>query len=314
MPGKVQMRSLRSLRDDASAAKPILAVIVGILVVTSTVGAYVLIFNDSSGDPVTTGDRIRVDYIGKFDDGRVFDTSIWDVASDNDTHPKSLFFTHRGSGSAYSPMEFTVGAGNMITGFDLGVRGMSVGDSRTFKVSVAQGYGEMDSSMCVTRQLNETLDLESIMDKETFKATYGEDPFNFKPVTHLQLGLPAYVKFYDSVADKVVVSFAVDTAVGDKYRAFADSNGAYGWDVVVTDINSTSITIKHQLTENDNFNIRGYGSAGISSYDPYLKKMKPLHDFYVDSIDEVAGTFVLNYNPEIVGHELTFEVTILSRA
>ncbi len=64
------------------------------------------------------GNTVKVHYTGKLDDGTVFDSS---------------------EGNA--PLEFTVGEGQVIPGFENGVLGMEVGDSRTLNIPVDQAYG-----------------------------------------------------------------------------------------------------------------------------------------------------------------------------
>lgn len=69
-------------------------------------------------DPVKTGDTISVEYTGKFDNGETFDTS-------------------RGR----APLKFTVGAGQLIPGFDAAVIGMLPGDTKTVTIEPEEGYG-----------------------------------------------------------------------------------------------------------------------------------------------------------------------------
>ncbi len=65
-----------------------------------------------------TGDTVRVHYTGTHDDGTAFDTS-----------------------SGREPLEFTIGSGQVIPGFDSAVDGMSPGDSETVKIPAEQAYG-----------------------------------------------------------------------------------------------------------------------------------------------------------------------------
>ena len=67
------------------------------------------------------GKRVQVEYVGKFEDGTIFDAS-------------------EGRG----PLEFTVGQGEMIPGFDTGVDGMSIGETKELTLSPAEAYGEWD--------------------------------------------------------------------------------------------------------------------------------------------------------------------------
>ncbi|MCQ1536972.1 peptidylprolyl isomerase [Methanosarcina sp. KYL-1] len=88
--------------------------------------------NDSS-KTVESGDTISVDYVGELEDGTVFDTSVKEVAVEAGTYNEM-----RG----YEPLTFTVGAGQMIKGFDEGVVGMKVGEEKTLKIPPEEAYGE----------------------------------------------------------------------------------------------------------------------------------------------------------------------------
>lgn len=68
---------------------------------------------------VKKGDTVQVHYTGKTTDGEVFDSS-----------------------EGRAPLEFEVGAGQMIPGFDKGVEGMEQGDKKTIHIPALEGYGE----------------------------------------------------------------------------------------------------------------------------------------------------------------------------
>jgi peptidylprolyl isomerase len=72
----------------------------------------------------TQGDTVRVHYTGRLDDGTVFDSS-----RDGD------------------PLEFTIGGGNIIAGFEQAVVGMSPGESRTTAIPPDQAYGPYRDEM-----------------------------------------------------------------------------------------------------------------------------------------------------------------------
>ncbi len=67
---------------------------------------------------VKDGSKVKVHYKGSLADGTVFDQSAAD-----------------------SPLEFKVGEGQIIPGFEEAVREMSVGEKRTVKLEVDQAYG-----------------------------------------------------------------------------------------------------------------------------------------------------------------------------
>ena len=68
------------------------------------------------------GDRVRVHYTGRLEDGQVF-------ASSRDEEGRG------------EPLEFTVGAVEVIPGFDEAVRGMQVGEKKTVEIEPEDAYG-----------------------------------------------------------------------------------------------------------------------------------------------------------------------------
>ena len=78
-----------------------------------------------SADSVTIGDIVEIDYIGKYVNGTLFDTSIEDVALQNDA-----FDPYR----TYEPIMFRVGDGMMIPGFEESVFGIQGAGQLTEKL------------------------------------------------------------------------------------------------------------------------------------------------------------------------------------
>ncbi len=70
------------------------------------------------------GDTARVHYTGRLANGEVFDSSKGD-----------------------EPLEFEVGAGEVIAGFDKGVQGMSVGDKKTIEIEADDAYGQRNEAL-----------------------------------------------------------------------------------------------------------------------------------------------------------------------
>ncbi len=73
------------------------------------------------------GDRVSVNYKGMLDDGTVFDSSF-----------------------GGEPLEFTIGDGSLITGFDAAVRGMAVGDVKTVTIPFDEAYGPYYDERVIT--------------------------------------------------------------------------------------------------------------------------------------------------------------------
>ncbi len=65
------------------------------------------------------GDNVQVHYTGKLTDGTIFDSS-----------------------EGKTPLAFTVGAGQMIPGFDAAIPGMAKGDKKTINIAPEDAYGE----------------------------------------------------------------------------------------------------------------------------------------------------------------------------
>ena len=70
---------------------------------------------------VKIGDTVKVHYHGRLEDGTTFDSS-----------------------EGRAPLEFKVGSGAVIKGFDDGVMGMQVGDKRTLDIPAGDAYGESE--------------------------------------------------------------------------------------------------------------------------------------------------------------------------
>jgi FKBP-type peptidyl-prolyl cis-trans isomerase 2 len=73
---------------------------------------------------VKSGDTVKVHYHGKLTDGSTFDSS-----------------------EGREPLEFEVGSGMVIPGFDNGVTGMSVGEKKTINIPVEDAYGPKQDDM-----------------------------------------------------------------------------------------------------------------------------------------------------------------------
>lgn len=67
---------------------------------------------------VENGNTVKIHYTGKLDDGSVFDTS-----------------------NGRDPLEFEVGAGKVIPGFEKEVMGMKLGDKKSFTIDPMEAYG-----------------------------------------------------------------------------------------------------------------------------------------------------------------------------
>ncbi len=84
-------------------------------------------------ESVTTSSLVYVDYVGKFKDWVMFDTSI-----ESEARKWGIYDEDR----SYSPLWFVVGWGMMIDWFDQWVVGMKMWQTKTITISPAGWYGE----------------------------------------------------------------------------------------------------------------------------------------------------------------------------
>ena len=73
---------------------------------------------------IQNGNTVKLNYTGKLENGEVFDTS----------HGKE-------------PLQFVVGSGEIISGFDSGVIGLSVGDKKTITIPSNEAYGPVNEEL-----------------------------------------------------------------------------------------------------------------------------------------------------------------------
>ncbi len=78
------------------------------------------ILEEGTGEEAQNGDSLKVHYTGTLEDGTKFDSSL-----------------DRGD-----PFVFTLGVGQVIQGWDLGLLGAKVGDKRKLTIPADLGYGE----------------------------------------------------------------------------------------------------------------------------------------------------------------------------
>jgi FKBP-type peptidyl-prolyl cis-trans isomerase 2 len=75
---------------------------------------------------VSKGDKVKVHYHGKLTSGETFDSS-----------------------EGRDPLEFEVGSGMVIKGFDDGVTGMAVGEKKTVTIPYDEAYGPRNPEMVI---------------------------------------------------------------------------------------------------------------------------------------------------------------------
>ena len=123
---------------------------IGSSAISSESELKITINQEGSGDRADIGMSVSVHYTGKLEDGTVFDSSI----------PRGQPFT------------FTLGAGQVIKGWDLGVEGMKVGEKRNLVIPPHLGYGVRGAGATIPPNATLIFDVELL--EVTMPITLGE--------------------------------------------------------------------------------------------------------------------------------------------
>jgi FKBP-type peptidyl-prolyl cis-trans isomerase 2 len=302
---------VRCLKDDVHAAFSMALIVLIAILMVSASSVVILLYQGGQSEESPSiqtaglGDTVKVDYVGKLADGRVFDTSLWSVASNNAMYPKSLGFTLRNE-TAYKPLEFDVGKGQMIRGFDRGVIGMAVGETRVLTVPPQDGYGQLDRSKLKNLPLVESLPVFENTNVSEFVNDFSVSPRIGLTLTDPDWGWDINVLDVDYEANRVVIMNL--PALGNSYEVYGNPQGQpkTGWYAVVDYFDSSAnggtglIKVRHLLVPEDAGYVKGVDASG--------------NQFIVMEVDPQSNNLVLNYNSEVTGVTLFFTVTLVSIA
>ena len=86
-----------------------------------------IIFYGENMTAAKNGDSVKIHYTGTLEDGTTFDSS-----------------------AGRDPLEFTLGSGQVIVGFDEAVTGMKTGDTKNVTIPADKAYGQRNEEMVIT--------------------------------------------------------------------------------------------------------------------------------------------------------------------
>jgi FKBP-type peptidyl-prolyl cis-trans isomerase 2 len=258
---------------------------------------------------VKNGDNISVDYVGSVEDGNVFDTSIESVARQNDIYIQ---------GRKYQTFNFIVGKGQVIKGFDEGVIGMKVGDTKTITIPPEKGYGPINPSKISTYPV-----IQSFPATTTIHSVLQIPVDQFKTVFGLNHSVGDIVKIPNSNTNLTVKNISI-TNVSLSYNLVAGNKiyqkGApWNWTVVTMD--DKNIKIRADLNKNDIVHLQDtfWNSTVIDINDTNITLR---HDAIPDKeIQSMFGsmrihfnetTITIDQNNKLAGKTLVFQVTVRS--
>jgi FKBP-type peptidyl-prolyl cis-trans isomerase 2 len=310
---------------ESTGTSPLLAVAIVVIVIGAGLAAGYVYLRDRPAGPthvlvVAVGDNVTVNYIGIFgsgpEQGKVFDTSLYAVGSNNAAWPKSLEYQGRGASGNYSPLAVHVGGSTpsggyslgglsfiqVVTGFWQGLIGQPGNLTKSVSVPPNLGYGPSNPACQIVRPLAETFPVFETLTRSAFG---GEFP-GVLPNTGASLIDPHY-------RWPVLILSANSTSVAIENLASVGATvSPFGYPIVVTNVSSTadgtgSITVVAQLTPNDAGQVLGNDLTGKSPC-PSQSNGK----FVVTAVDIVHGTFTSDYNTEVTGQTLIFMVQVVN--
>lgn len=77
---------------------------------------------------IENGSKVKLNYTGRFQNGDVFDSSL---------------------SEGREPLEITIGEGLLIKGFEMGIIGMNVGETKTIEINPENGYGKIREDLII---------------------------------------------------------------------------------------------------------------------------------------------------------------------
>ena len=228
-----------------------------IIIVALVVGLYYLI----SANVVAEGKTIGVNYVLTVD-GEVFDTN-----------------------EGMDPFVFTVGAGQVIPGFDENVKGMAVGDVKIFVLSPEEGYGASNPEMIFELPLLQELSKYDYMELEQYFSLFNETPMEGEVVESELWPWKFGVVGVNETSVKVENLLEVGEVI---------ELDTLGWVTEVVEVNEDMIILLQKPSLGDDF-VLPFG------VDVMQGKVVEIEDV----------NFTVDFNSPLVGKELSFEVTLL---
>jgi FKBP-type peptidyl-prolyl cis-trans isomerase 2 len=268
--------------------------------------AMILLSGCIDKKPVENGDKISVNYIGRLPDGKVFDTSIEKVAKEN-----NIF----NPGKTYKPLKITVGRGEVIKGFDDGVIGMKVGQTKTLTIPPEEGYGPVYPELM---QAYPVIQVESSiypriveLPIERFNATYGE---NHK--------IEDIITIPGSTINLTVLNLTKNATLSYNFKVgdFIPLPGA-PWNLTVVKVDAKNFTVNYSVKKNDviqfqnvpwNTTVIDISNVNITlRHNPIPDTMIP-GTFGPIKVSFNETSILLDQNHELAGKTLIFTVTVES--
>ncbi len=295
------------LKDDMQGLGFITTLLVLVITFAVVMGVYMAFFAykpPEAGSPVKIveiRDTVTISYIGSFENGQVFDTSIKDVADDNASWPKALSFQWR---QGYADFSFKVGKTDCtqgdtdcaIIGMSEAVLGLTEGSHTIATITPEKGYGSKSQSLITTRTIIEQIPLKETLNYTSFSKKYRTQPMDGLLITDPFYGWEALLHVSQGL---VIVERIPELA--KTYPLYVNKIRGGSWSITVQNIDDAVNNGTGAITVFNQFTFVG-GDKFIVTDDA--------GDFFVTKNDE--DSFTIDRNREVVGVNLVFTITILT--
>ncbi len=257
---------------------------------------------------IKIGDNVSIDYTGSLMNGKVFDTSIKSIASENNLSVNREF----------KPIQFTVGKGQIIKGFEDGIVGMKVGESKTLTIPPEKAYGPKEPQLIrsfpiieiipATRTFPKVLEIPVDQFNQSFGPVYQIGKDVKIPETNINLTIQ------NITPSNITVSY--DLSVGDKISQLGGP-----WNETVIKIDDKNITSRAEVQKNDIVQLKGapWNSTVIElDSDNITLRHNSIPDTKIQSpngpikVHFNDTNIIIDQNNELAGETLIFSVTVKS--
>jgi len=274
--------------------------------------AALILFSGCVGDKtvntVKNGDNISVDYTGSFQNEKVFDTSIEKVAAENNLSMP---------GRDYKPLKITVGKKQVIQGFDEGVIGMKVGETRTLTIPPEKGYAINPARIQVipiVQDIPATLTFPKVFDiqYDQFVQTFGEGH-----------NVSQIVRIPDTNINLTILTLTPNVSLSYKLKVGDHIQSSKApWNETVLKIDDKNLTIKHNVKKGDTIQFFQGAPWDTTVLESNSTNITLRHNAVPDTeIKSMFGaarvhfnetSIIMDENPEVAGQTLIFNVTLKS--
>jgi FKBP-type peptidyl-prolyl cis-trans isomerase 2 len=105
---------------------------------------------------IKNGSKVKAHYTGKLTNEQIFDSSLME---------------------GREPLEFVIGQGQLIQGFESGIMGLNVGDKKTIEVNPDEAYGQYRDDMVMTVPISNTP--QGVQEGQTLQANINGEMVSF---------------------------------------------------------------------------------------------------------------------------------------